>query len=142
MTDTTLDSEALKAAVCSRVDELADQLIDASHQIHAHPELNFQEHFAHDLLTDLLERHGVAPTRHAYGLETAFDSSAGQTGEPPEKPGTGPRADCEKGTWSYVSFFSGPGHRHLPERVQVRLGVNEGRVDVAVAQHISDGFDG
>ena len=78
--DAGFDIEALKQAVCERVDELADQLIDASHQIHAHPELNFQERFAHDLLTDLLERNGVAPTRHAYGLETAFDSSAGSTG--------------------------------------------------------------
>jgi len=80
MTESTPDSEALKEAVCSRIDELADQLIDASHQIHAHPELNFQEHFAHDLLTGLLERNGVAPTRHAYDLETAFDSSVGTSG--------------------------------------------------------------
>ena len=76
----TIDTEALKQAVCDRVDELADTLIDASHQIHAHPELNFQEHFAHDLLTGLLERHDIAPTRHAYDLETAFDSTAGATG--------------------------------------------------------------
>jgi hypothetical protein len=76
----TIDTEALKQAVCDRVDELADTLIDASHQIHAHPELNFQEHFAHDLLTGLLERHDIAPTRHAYDLETAFDSTAGAAG--------------------------------------------------------------
>ena len=72
--------EALKQAVCDRVDELADQLIDASHQIHAHPELNFEEHFAHDLLTAMLDRHDVAAVRHAYGLETAFDSTAGSDG--------------------------------------------------------------
>ena len=74
------ETEALKLAVCRRVDELAEQLVAASHQIHAHPELNFQEHFAHDLLTDLLEHHGVAPARHAFGLETAFDASAGSEG--------------------------------------------------------------
>ena len=72
--------EALKQAVCDRVDELPDQLIDASHQIHAHPELNFEEHFAHDLLTAMLDRHDVAAVRHAYGLETAFDSTAGSDG--------------------------------------------------------------
>ena len=72
--------EALKQAVCDRVDELADQLIDASHQIHAHPELNFEEHFAHDLLTAMLDRHDLAAVRHAYGLETAFDSTAGSDG--------------------------------------------------------------
>jgi metal-dependent amidase/aminoacylase/carboxypeptidase family protein len=41
-----MDTAALKQAVCDRVDELADRLLDASHQIHAHPELNYQEHFA------------------------------------------------------------------------------------------------
>ncbi|MEQ1872356.1 MAG: M20 family metallopeptidase [Ilumatobacteraceae bacterium] len=76
----TTNIEALKEAVCSRVDELADQLVDASHQIHAHPELNFEEVFAHGVLTDMLERNGVKPTRHAYGLETAFDAKVGTTG--------------------------------------------------------------
>ena len=73
----TIDTEALKQAVCDRVDELADTLIDASHQINARPELNFQEHFAHDLLTGLMERYDVAPTRHAYDLQTAFDGTGG-----------------------------------------------------------------
>ncbi len=76
----TMDVEALKEAVCNRVDELADELIDASHQIHARPELNFEEHFAHGVLTDMIERHGLSPTRHAYDLETAFDAQAGTNG--------------------------------------------------------------
>lgn len=75
-----MDIEGLKQAVCARVDDLADELTDASHQIHARPELNFQEHFAHGLLTDMLERHGLSPTRHAFGLETAFDAQVGTGG--------------------------------------------------------------
>jgi len=75
-----MDAAGLKQAVCDRVDELAERLIDASHQIHAHPELNFAEHFAHDLLAELLEREGVAVERHAYGLATAFDAVAGAGG--------------------------------------------------------------
>ena len=75
-----MDTAALKQAVCDRVDELADRLIDASHQIHAHPELNFEEHFAHELLTGILEREGVAPVRHAYDLATAFDAAVGSNG--------------------------------------------------------------
>lgn len=74
------DAEALKQAVCDRVDQLADVLVDASHQIHAHPELNYEEHFAHELLTDLLAAQGVEPVRHAYDLATAFDSSYGNGG--------------------------------------------------------------
>ena len=49
--DTRTDTEALKAKVCAEIDRRATMLLDASHEIHAHPELNYEEHFAHDLLT-------------------------------------------------------------------------------------------
>jgi amidohydrolase len=75
-----MDAAGLKRVVCDRVDQLAEMLIDASHQIHAHPELNFAEHFAHDLLADLLQREGIRVERHAYGLATAFDAVAGGGG--------------------------------------------------------------
>ena len=75
-----MNVEALKQAVCDRVDELADDLIHASREIHAHPELNFQERFAHDLLTNMINTHGLNVTRHAYDLETAFDAEAGTKG--------------------------------------------------------------
>jgi len=75
-----MDVEAAKQRVCAEVDRMADQLLQASHEIHARPELNFQEHFAHDLLTDALRDEGLATTRHAYGLETAFEAVAGQQG--------------------------------------------------------------
>ena len=45
--------------VIQRVDELADVLIDASHAIHGHPELGYEEHFAHDLLTRLISEAGL-----------------------------------------------------------------------------------
>ena len=72
--------DSLKTRVCDAVDSVADRLIDASHQIHAHPELNFAEVFAHDLLTRILDDHGLRPERHAYGLATAFESRAGSVG--------------------------------------------------------------
>ena len=75
-----MDVDALKQAVCDRVDALAPALVEASRAIHARPELNYEEHFAHQLLTDLLEQHGVAPVRGAYGIDTAFDSSVGTEG--------------------------------------------------------------
>ena len=43
-----------KARVCELVDASADLLIDISHQIHANPELAFDEHFAHKLLCDTI----------------------------------------------------------------------------------------
>jgi amidohydrolase len=74
------DVEALKRAVCDRVDALAPRLVHASRAIHANPETNYEERFAHQLLTDLLEELGVAPMRSAYGIETAFDAAAGTAG--------------------------------------------------------------
>ena len=75
-----MDVEALKTSVCAEVDRLADQLLHASHEIHAHPELNFEEHFAHDLLVEQLRSAGLQPTAHAYGVDTAFEASVGDTG--------------------------------------------------------------
>ncbi|MEI6497789.1 MAG: M20 family peptidase, partial [Actinomycetota bacterium] len=72
--------DQLKQAVCTEVDRLADRLIDASHQIHANPELNFEEHFAHDLLTTIIADRGCALTRHAYDLATAFEARVGSSG--------------------------------------------------------------
>jgi amidohydrolase len=68
--------ERLRTAVASR----ADLLLAASHQIHEHPELNYEERFAHDLLTGLLEDEGLDVERHACGLDTAFIARAGSRG--------------------------------------------------------------
>ena len=75
-----MEAAALKAQAVAQVDRLADLLVEASHRIHAHPELGYEEHFAHELLTALLEDQGVAVTRHAYGLDTAFEAIAGEDG--------------------------------------------------------------
>jgi amidohydrolase len=69
-----------KADLHGHIDELAPILIKASHEIHANPELNFEERFAHDLLTSAIEAEGLEVERHAYGLETAFAARVGTTG--------------------------------------------------------------
>ena len=74
------DAEALKDRVIAEVDRRADVLVDASHQIHAQPELGYEEHFAHELLTGILEAEGLAVERGAYGLETAFEARVGRRG--------------------------------------------------------------
>ncbi len=72
-----VDLAAAKSRIDAVVAEQADALLDASHRIHAHPELGFEEHHAHDVLTGLLEKAGLAVTRGAYGLPTAFEARAG-----------------------------------------------------------------
>jgi amidohydrolase len=75
-----VDLASLKDRLRQEVEARADVLLDASHQIHAHPELNYEEQFAHDLLTDLLAGEGVEVERGAYGLPTAFRAEAGTSG--------------------------------------------------------------
>ena len=75
-----MDLESAKERLVAEVDARADLLVDASHQIHARPELGFEEVFAHGLLTDLLEADGLEPERGAYDLPTAFVARAGEQG--------------------------------------------------------------
>ncbi|HEX5367233.1 MAG TPA: M20 family metallopeptidase [Acidimicrobiales bacterium] len=69
-----------KARLAAEVDRRADLLLDVSHRIHARPELGFEEHFAHDLLSATLEAAGLAVTRSAHGIGTAFEGRAGSRG--------------------------------------------------------------
>jgi amidohydrolase len=75
-----MDLTAAKARMRAEIEGQADALLAASHDIHAHPEVNYEEQFAHDLLTEALERAGLAVERHAFGLETAFAARAGSAG--------------------------------------------------------------
>lgn len=75
-----MDLAALKQRLRAEVEARADVLIAASHEIHAHPETNYEEHFAHDTLADLAEGEGLAVERGAYGVSTAFAARAGEAG--------------------------------------------------------------
>ena len=66
-----------KRRVCEEIDRLTPELLEVSHRIHERPELGFEEHHAHDLLTGVLDDHGLAVVRGAYGVETAFEARAG-----------------------------------------------------------------
>ncbi len=76
----TASSGAAKTRVLEEIDRRAERLLEISHLIHARPELAFAEHFAHELLSDELERNGLAVTRQAFGLDTAFVATGGTTG--------------------------------------------------------------
>ncbi len=71
------DPEALKRRITDEIDRRADMLIDASHQIHEHPELAYEEHFAHDLLVSILEAEGLDTERSCLDVATAFRATAG-----------------------------------------------------------------
>ena len=77
-----MDRETAKKTVIAEIDRRADALLRVSHEIHAHPELNFEEHFAHDVLTAAIANAGLPVTAHAYGLDTAFVSVSGPSDGP------------------------------------------------------------
>ena len=90
-------SAELKKQVCDAIDAMRSELIDASHAIHANPEIAFEETFAHGLLTDKVEAHGLNVERHACGLDTAFISQFGS-------------GDVEVGILSEYDALPGIGH--------------------------------
>lgn len=66
------DRDAWKARIRAAIDELREQLLAASHDIHADPELAFAEHRASARLADELEHGGFRVERGVGGLATAF----------------------------------------------------------------------
>lgn len=75
-----VDLNALKERTDEIVGRHAETLIGASHKIHSHPELGFEEEFAHDVLAGVLEGAGLTVTRGARGIATAFEARAGRSG--------------------------------------------------------------
>jgi len=59
-------------AAAKAIDSAREELVAMAVDIHAHPELNYQEHHAAKLLSDSLEQHGFAVERGVGGVETAF----------------------------------------------------------------------
>ncbi|KAG0709309.1 hypothetical protein DFH29DRAFT_978853 [Suillus ampliporus] len=62
----------IRHTIESVIDTLDSSLRCLSLQIHDHPELMFEEIFAHNLLSDYMESHGFTVTRHYLGLKTAW----------------------------------------------------------------------
>lgn len=76
------DLAELKRVVVAEIDRLAPLLIEMSRDIHAHPELNYEETHAHDVLSDALGSGFSAVTRSAFGVDTAFHATAGDEKAP------------------------------------------------------------
>jgi len=70
---------AIHDEICRSIDRFKDQAIGLGRQIHAHPELKFEERFAAGLLTGALGEMGVVVERGVAGLETAFRAEAGKS---------------------------------------------------------------
>jgi amidohydrolase len=73
----TKDRTALADRVISAISDKRDELIAISRDIHAHPQLNYEERHAAAALADALERWGFKVERGVGGVETAFRATAG-----------------------------------------------------------------
>ena len=67
----------LKAKACAVVDAIAGELIAAAREIHANPELGYEEVFASARLAGILRDHGLDVEHPAYDIPTAFVAHAG-----------------------------------------------------------------
>src|SRR5256885_14260344 len=72
-----MDAAGLKVRVAERVDARADALDRLALEIHARPELAYEERFAADALASYLSREGADVRRSAGGLATALVAEAG-----------------------------------------------------------------
>lgn len=69
-----------KAQVRRAIEDRKTELLDLSHDIHTHPELNYQEHYSADRAATMLEGNGFEIERGVGSLDTAFVARTG-TGE-------------------------------------------------------------
>ncbi|HYL59488.1 MAG TPA: M20/M25/M40 family metallo-hydrolase, partial [Candidatus Acidoferrales bacterium] len=68
------------AEICRAIDNYREKIVAVSHEIHEHPELKFEEHFAADALTRAAAELGLQVERGVGGLATAFRSEFGGDG--------------------------------------------------------------
>jgi amidohydrolase len=76
--------ESLSGTTANAIGEARSELVEVALDLHVHPELNYQEKYAAELLSGTLERHGFQVERGVGGVETAFTATLpGGAGEGP-----------------------------------------------------------
>lgn len=73
------EKDEFAKAVHLAIEGVSSELRAISLKLHEDPELSYEEHRAHALLTDYLEKKGFEVERKAYGLDTAFVARAGNS---------------------------------------------------------------
>jgi amidohydrolase len=71
-----------QAKLLQAIDGAAQTILSVSHQIHAQPELGYQEKFAANLLCDTLEKFGFSVQRGLAGMATSFCARKGNPAGP------------------------------------------------------------
>ena len=71
----TTSKESLSEVAFNAIDSAKSELVEVALDLHAHPELNYQEQYAASLLSGTLERYGFQVARGVGGVETAFTAT-------------------------------------------------------------------
>lgn len=71
------DVEKLKVQACALIEKNAETLVNVSHEIHDHPEQNYEEVFASELLTRTANDQGVHVELGAFDCATGFSGDVG-----------------------------------------------------------------
>ncbi len=80
----TIAKDALTETTTQAIEAARSELVEVALDIHSHPELNYQEQHAAQLLSGTLERHGFKIERGVGGVETAFTATLpGGSGDGP-----------------------------------------------------------
>ncbi|GAB3849032.1 M20 family metallopeptidase [Nesterenkonia populi] len=77
MSTTPAPITELKSLAAETVREQQDALLGLSHDLHAHPEIRWEEHRSVEAITELLAQHSFSIQRTLGGLPTAFRARAG-----------------------------------------------------------------
>lgn len=72
-----IDVHQLKDQACAAIDAAAQTLVDVSHDIHDHPEQNYAEFHASELLARTSHQHGISVELGAYSSGTGFSGDVG-----------------------------------------------------------------
>ena len=73
----TSEVDELKIRACNLIDKNSEVLISVSHEIHDHPEQNYEEVFASELLTRTANALGVPVELGAFDCSTGFSGDVG-----------------------------------------------------------------
>ena len=84
-------SAQLREELKAHIEALAPQIVALSQDIHAHPEVGYQEFYAADAVAKLLQAHGIEVERASFGMETSLRA---QIGACVSTPGASPSADA------------------------------------------------
>ena len=87
-------SQQLREELKAHIEALAPQIVALSQDIHAHPEVGYQEFYAADAVAKLLQAHGIEVERASFGMETSLRAQIGGEAASPSAAAAGANLDA------------------------------------------------